>query len=259
MPEIAELKIMSEFINKVSCDKLYHKIYDVQKGIHSDITNDLILSNFKIKSNSYGKTLFLDVQNKKLSFFMGMSGNWKFLSTKDINSIKFIRLRFDTIDGYSLLCYGGYMGPKWKLGYFSSKKGPDPIQDFDKFKLNILDNLDNKDFDKPIYECLLNQKWFCGIGNYLRSTIIYYSNINPFQSGRQAIKNNIHIIELCKDIPDKAYELNGGQLKDWKNPLDVDDTKFKEWVFYQKGNKIKDSNGRTFWYDPKWESNIKNK
>lgn len=38
---------------------------------------------------------------------------------------------------------------------------------------NVLKNLDDKAFDKPICEALLNQKFFNGIGNYLRAEILY--------------------------------------------------------------------------------------
>jgi endonuclease VIII-like 1 len=102
---------------------------------------------------------------------------------------------------------------------------------------------------------LLNQKYFNGIGNYLRSTILYYSNINPFETAREVIIDcGERLFEFCKDIPLKAYRLNGGQLKDWSNPFELDSKEFSEWVYYKKGNSIKDSNGRTFWYNPKWDN-----
>lgn len=56
---------------------------------------------------------------------------------------------------------------------------------------------------------------------------------------------------MCRDIPMKAYELNGGQLQDWKNPFDTDYVEFKKWIFYQKGLSIRDKAGRIFWFDPK--------
>ena len=118
----------------------------------------------------------------------------------------------------------------------------------------VYKNLHKKDFDKPIYEVLLNQKYFSGIGNYLRSTILYYLDINPFQPSRDIIKNHPRLLDLCRDIPLKSYEFHGGQLQDWKNPFDVDSSNFKEWVYYQKGNSVKDSSNRNFWYDPKWQN-----
>jgi len=257
MPELPEVRIMSEFINYNCQDRIFNRIFSVEKGNnYIDITDDLKLDKFKLKSTSRGKELSLYLDNLLISVFMGMSGNFSFIKTKDIN-FKYIRLRIDSIDGYSLLLYGGYLGPKWCVGKFKTgtKRGPDPTIEFEEFKKNILDNLDKKIFDKPICEVLLNQEYFSGIGNYIRSTILYYLNDNPFESARNIIvKHKDKFFDLCKDVPMKSYQLNGGQLKDWKNPLgDKDSTEFKDWVFYKKGESIKDSNGRTFWYDSKWK------
>ena len=78
-------------------------------------------------------------------------------------------------------------------------------------------------------------------------------NSKQIESARKVITNNPEILDLCKDIPLKAYELNGGQLRDWSNPFSGDDIEFKKWVFYQKGLKVKDKTGRTFWFNPKWK------
>ena len=257
MPELAELKIMSDYINQKSKEKIFTKIFHVEKG--NNPIDSKIIENFKVEANSFGKELQLrvyhDVADFKFSIFMGMSGNWKFVPTSEWNDTRFVRMRLDTNDGYSLLLYGSYMGPKYRLGVFTGiKRGPDPTLEFDKFKDGVLSNLNSKTFDKPICEALLDQKYFNGIGNYLRSTILYYLDIDPFQDARSVINNYPVILDMCRDIPLKAYELNGGQLSDWKNPFDTDYTDFKNWVFYQKGLSCKDRTGRTFWYNPKWKS-----
>lgn len=40
---------------------------------------------------------------------------------------------------------------------------------------NVLRNLSDKAFDRPICEALLDQRFFNGIGNYLRAEILYRS------------------------------------------------------------------------------------
>lgn len=140
------------------------------------------------------------------------------------------------------------------LHLYGVKRGPDPTKQFDLFRENVLSNLDKKAFDKPICEALLEQKYFNGIGNYLRSTILYYLDVNPFEQARKIIQENPQILEMCRDIPIRAYQLNGGQLSDWTNPFDTDYEEFKKWVFYQKGLSCRDNTGRTFWYDEKWDS-----
>ena len=258
MPELAELKIMSDYINQNVKDKTFKKLYHVEKG-NNPIDSNLI-ENFKVESISNGKELILRVYHDdtdlKFSVFMGMSGNWLFTPTENWSDRKFTRMRLDTIDGESLLLYGSYMGPKYRLGGFTGvKRGPDPTKEFDKFKQLVLDNQKVKVFDRPICEALLDQKYFNGIGNYLRSTILYYLDVNPFDTAREVIKSHPQILDMCRDIPMKAYELNGGQLRDWKNPFDTEYDKFIDWVFYQKGISCKDKTGRTFWYNEKWKDN----
>lgn len=257
MPEGPELRIMSDYINQNVKEKTFNKSFHVEKG--NKPVEFKLLEEFKVSADSFGKELVLnvyhDVASFKFSVFMGMSGNWKWVETKNWNDTKFVRMRLDTIDGYSLLLYGSYMGPKYKLGGFTGvKRGPDPTKQFEEFKSNVLNNLGKKDFDKPICEVLLNQKYFNGIGNYLRSTILYYLDVNPFERASDIIKNNPTVLDMCRDISIKSYQLNGGQLADWQNPFDTDYQDFIDWVYYQKGNSMKDSNGRTFWYHPKWET-----
>ncbi|KAF2985407.1 hypothetical protein EK904_005541 [Melospiza melodia maxima] len=53
---------------------------------------------------------------------------------------------------------------------------------------NVLKNLEDRAFDKPICEVLLNQKYFNGIGNYLRAEILYRLKIPPFEKARTVLE-----------------------------------------------------------------------
>lgn len=255
MPELAELRLMSDFINDKSKDKDYQACFFVEKG---NILKDsrLIEGDFKLSAKSYGKELTLFINDDiSISVFMGMSGNWTHIESELADNVKYTRLRFDNSDGYSLLLHGGYLGPKFKVGGFSTKRGYDPTKDFEYFKEDIYKNIDRrKTFEKPIHEALLDQRYFNGIGNYLRAEILYRIDDNPFKVAKDYIKDNPKVLELCRDIPLEAYKLGGGQLKDWENPFKEDADNFLEWLkCYNKLSKIKDSNKRTFWYDPKWK------
>jgi endonuclease VIII-like 1 len=258
MPELTEVKIMSDFINQKSKNVRFNEAFHVEKGnIPTPFKYD---HKFNVSSTSNGKELLLNFYNRvgqslSVWVFMGMSGNWKYVPTLTWNDTKYVRLRLDDDTGHSLILYGGYMGPKYSVGkpFTGTKRGPDPTKDFELFKTNIMSNISKKIFDNPICELLLNQEYFNGIGNYLRSTILYYGDINPFISGRDAIIKYPEIPQLCHDIPLKSYELNGGQLRDWKNPFDGDSVNFIEWVYYQKGLSCKDKGNRTLWFNPKWK------
>ena len=256
MPELAELKIMADYINQNTKDKLFNKSFHVLKGNNPEQFH--LLNEFKVNAESFGKELIVRFYNEievhKISIFMGMSGNWKWVPTGVWNDTKYVRMRLDTIDGWSLILYGSYMGPKYRIGGFTGvKRGPDPTKEFQKFYQNVMDNIEKKVFDKPICEVILNQEYFNGIGNYLRSTILYYLDINPFEEARKVIKDNPNILDMCRDVPLKAYSLNGAQLQDWTNPFNSDYKEFQKWVFYKKGISCKDKTGRTFWYDEKWK------
>ena len=106
----------------------------------------------------------------------------------------------------------------------------------------------------------MNQKYCNGIGNYLRAEILYrIPNLNPWLSAKEAFTQFPLLFDLCRDIPLQAYALGGGQLKDWESPFDTDPQPFREFIrCYGKStmSRIVDKNGRTFWYDPKWEEKI---
>jgi len=257
MPEGPELRIMSDFINESSKDRTFTNLFHVEKG--NVPIKDISISNFKILSSSNGKELALSLRTPqkdlKYSVFMGMSGNWKIVPTESWNSTKFIRLRMDSSDGYSLILYGGYMGPKYKLNGFSgTKRGYDSVREFEKFKKSILSNLDKKDFNSPICEVLLNQKYFNGIGAYLNSEIVGRLDINPFKKFNSLSQNELEdMFNMILKCQIESYDLGGGELKDWSNPFRK--SKIDEWIqFYGKSSCFKQRFGkRNIWIHKKWK------
>lgn len=223
MPELPELMIMSNYINYNSKGKNFQKLFKVEKG---NIPFEYLSDNFSIYSNSNGKelniNLILSDKNIPIYVFMGMSGNWKYVKTEDWNSTKFIRLRFDDDTGHSLVLHGGYMGPKYSINkpFSGQKRGPDPIKNFEFFKLNILENLDKKDFEKPICEVLLNQRYFNGIGAYLNSEIVGRLDINPFKKFNTLSNTELNdLFNMIFSCCNESYNLGGGELISWINPL----------------------------------------
>jgi len=237
MPEGPELKIMADYINQNCRHKIFNKSFHVQKGNNPEQFQ--LLNEFKVDAESFGKELIIRFYNgsvvHKISVFMGMSGNWLFTPTENWCDRKFTRMRLDTIDGYSLLLYGSYMGPKYRVGGFTGvKRGPDPTKDFTDFYNNVIHNLDKRLFDKPICEALLNQEYFNGIGAYLCSEIIGRLDLNPFEEARKVIKQSDKILSMCRDIPIDSYNLGGGEIKDWINPFGK--SKIDGWLLFY-GNK----------------------
>jgi endonuclease VIII-like 1 len=234
MPEISEVRIMSDFINQNSKNK-FNKAFHVEKGNNP---TQFLDKEFIIKSDSRGKELLLFIDDLPIHIFMGMSGNWKYILTENWNETKFTRLRLDDDTGHSLLLYGGFMGPKYSVNkpFTGTKRGPDPVREFEKFKTNILENSNKTIFNKSLCEVLLNQEYFNGIGAYLTSEIIGRSELNPFLKFSELEEDDIiKLINLTKKCCEESYEFGGGELKDWQNPFQK--SKIDDWLkFY--GNKI---------------------
>lgn len=223
MPEGPEIRIMSNFVNEKVKNKVFKKCFFVEKG--NNAIDSKLIENFKLKSSYRGKQIFLELDNDQskidISIFMGMSGNWKFINTDEFNQTKYIRLRFDTNDRNSLILHGPYMGPKYRVGKFVGvDRSPDIVNEFEKFKENVISNLDSRVFNKPICEALLDQKYFNGVGAYLNSEIVGRLDLNPMRKF-----NTLTTIELANlfDMIIKcyveAYNAGGGELKDWTNPF----------------------------------------
>jgi len=257
MPEIVEVKIMSEYINKVCRNKYFTNVKKSDISKNSKII--LPFSKFKIQSESYGKELKLILkENKKIIniyFNLGMCGYWQMMKKDNIK--KHTHLLFECNDNVL-----GFVDPRrfgtWRIGSdWSNNRGISVdswIYEMNLFLkyLNCAINHQScvKIFNQPIYKLMLNQKYFNGIGNYLRSEILYRADINPFLPAKQAISS--HLINVMKQVIKESYELGGGQLKDWNNPFGADEKNFNEWIqCYGKLDKIKDS-GRRFWFNPKY-------
>jgi endonuclease VIII-like 1 len=264
MPELAEIKIMSDHINNKCSDKKFNKIW--KNPVHKSKTDlsdleKILSSKVYIKSQSRGKELKIDFINSQnsvsLYFMMGMSGNFKMVK-KGLEEPKHTHLKFSN-DDYDLCMYDLRRFARWRIGKdWNEERGPCPVSEFDSFRKKVLDSLDKKSFKKPIYETLIDQEYFNGIGNYLRAEILGRIDTDPRLIASDYIKNNPSILDLCNIIPREAYQLGGGRLKDWYNNEDLLNSEkgFESWMqFYSNKERcfpIKDKNDRTFWIDKKW-------
>lgn len=259
MPELAELRLTADYINR-SASGL--KFVNIKKNpVHKGQDIKVSFKSFKLSAESRGKELMIILsdndsnQKKHLLMTMGMSGY--FAHTNTGGEKKHSHLMFFEKDGTTLSFVDVRRFGKWKfVNGWSANRGPDPTTEFEEFVNNIVLNLNKSVFSQPIHTALMNQSYFNGIGNYLRAEILYrLPNVNPFTEAREVLLKEPEIFRLCRDIPLQAYALGGGQLKDWESPFDSDPEPFRKFIrCYGNSNmeKIKDKNGRMFWYDPKW-------
>ncbi|XP_014734726.1 PREDICTED: endonuclease 8-like 1 isoform X2 [Sturnus vulgaris] len=159
----------------------------------------------------------------------------------------------------------------WRLGdAWQPERGPCVISEYQAFRENVLKNLDDRAFDKPICEVLLNQKYFNGIGNYLRAEILYRLKIPPFEKARTVLEalqeqekskkdpsltlskkvklrqENPDLLELCHTVP---TEVITAELLDPEHSDNY--AAFKNWLqcYLVPGmSSLRDRNGRTIWF-----------
>ncbi|XP_023241242.1 endonuclease 8-like 1 isoform X1 [Centruroides sculpturatus] len=258
MPEGPEIYLTSCYINEVCKNRIFEG--SVEK---SDVNKNPDIPwncKYRISATSRGKELKLSlihVKNvKKLNILMrfGMTGSFKFTDADSLP--KHSHLRFYTSNKKSPKVLS-FVDPrrfgKWEISdEWSSDRGPDPMFQYEDFRKNVLLNLSQSIFSKPICEVLLNQKYFNGIGNYLRAEILYRAQIPPFDEARTVLETlNISednaeddILHLCKIIPLEVVNLHGNKYLE-------DSEDFYSWLrcYENKNmNTMKDSNNRTIWF-----------
>ena len=260
MPELAELRLTADYINKAVSPKRHKglKFVNVVKNPeHKGSDIRFPKGGFTISAKSRGKELILIMKGRNqlyhLRMTMGMSGSFKLTNTGQ--EPKHAHLMFYATDGVTLSYVDVRRFGKWKeVNCWSENRSPDPTNQFTAFEKNIKDNIDQPALKKPICEALMNQ------GNYLRAEILYrLPHLNPFTPAHEAIKECPQLLTLCRDIPLKSYALGGGQLKDWENPFKTEKERFEKFILCYSNKQmanVKDRNGRKFWFDPKWTKSL---
>ena len=66
----------------------------------------------------------------------------------------------------------------------------------------------------------MNQKYFPGVGNYIKSESLYLSKIHPEEKwGNLNEKMRINLIKNIQNVMCDSYRSGGAELKDFKNPF----------------------------------------
>lgn len=270
MPELAEVKLTSEFINKHRNLCFVKLEKSPVSKVKTDLT-ELIFKKFIVRSSSRGKEMVIDfidagvpfqeATSKRMKITLGMSGAWIYYDPKDERTEKYQKhahLRMIDEHGFVLALYDVRRFAKWTWGDFDTKgRGPCPFHESLEFSDRLRDNwYTHRDFKKhKLSEIVMSQHWFNGVGNYLRAEILHRLDVDPFMVASDLPKDKLEpLIALTVGCVNQAYLLGGGQLKDWKNPHGEDPKNFKEWMkCYGKLENTVDGTGRTFWYDKKWK------
>ena len=260
MPELAEVKLMTEFFNSKARSKTFRAVH---KSPESKVKTDLNLTptdveGFSVEAFSRGKESIIKLtgvnsgEQRMLKVTYGMSGYWR-KASHAANVPYHSHLMFESFDGSIMCLVDVRRFAKWSwVEGWSDNRGPDPAFEFKEFTDNLRENSHRKIFNKPICELLMDQKYFNGIGNYLRAEILDRADIDPWMPAREAIQNG-KLLALCRIVPIEAYKIGGGSIKDWKNPYGEQKMTMSEWLqCYGKKECTVDGTGRKLWFDNKY-------
>uniref|UniRef100_A0A8C3VHZ1 Nei like DNA glycosylase 1 n=1 Tax=Catharus ustulatus TaxID=91951 RepID=A0A8C3VHZ1_CATUS len=279
MPECPELHLAGRFING-TCGALVFAGGVERSPVGRGPEVPFRCEAYSISAIARGKELRLTLSAldpaagpppQDLVFRFGMSGSFRLCPAAELP--RHAHLRFLTRESPPrALCF---VDPRrfgsWRLGdAWQPERGPCVISEYQAFRENVLKNLDDRAFDKPICEVLLNQKYFNGIGNYLRAEILYRLKIPPFEKARtmlEALKEqemrkkdpsltlrkkvklrqeNPDLLELCHTVP---KEVISAELFDPEHSDNY--AAFKNWLqcYLVPGmSSLRDHNGRTIWF-----------
>ncbi|KAM4734498.1 endonuclease 8-like 1 isoform 1-T2 [Anableps anableps] len=300
MPEGPELHLASLYVNKM-CNGVVFGGPVIKSKVSKNPDVAFTCELYCITATSRGKEVKLtltpmksDDDGKRRSksgqadqpmdivFRFGMSGYFHLTSEDEVP--KHAHLRFYTkekprrvLSFVDTRRFGSWQ----PNGTWQPDRGPCVMFEYKSFRENVLSHLSDRAFDRPICEVLLNQKYFNGIGNYLRAEILYRLHIPPFACAREALegleledefekgkplKNEItntktperakkkgikqetgDLLRLCHTVPLEVVSLGGKGY----DPEKVDYSAFEAWLqcYYVDGMKsVRDHNGRTMWF-----------
>lgn len=264
MPELPEIRLASDFVNRVCLNRTFRGPV-IKSAVHKcpsiSIHPSWEKNGYKIKASSRGKEMSVCLEGIKgkqpaisLVFRFGMSGRWWFGAADDLP--KHAHLNFASDDDNVLSFVDPRRFGTFQVGEFNlESRGPDPTLEPEAFRVNVLTNLENKVFNGPICEVLLDQKFFNGIGNYLRAEILHRLQIRPFDRARDVLeklpmKSNAgkpDVLDLCGSVCSDVLALGGGYTEDDEAQYQ----RFTDWLqCYQKAvHNLVDHNKRTIWFD----------
>jgi len=261
MPEGPEVKIASSFYNSFfdgSKNIKFEILTEYYEKKYSDVFNCIKKYHQKNFQPSFtiGKNIFLPLLNGQyFNIHLGMTGGWSENNLKHCHfkvSAEDKELFFRDVRKFGKMKIINEDQIKQKHFFTFDLLNKD--YDFEKHLHFLSKNVSN---NKSICSILMNQLFFPGVGNYIKSEALYAVKLHPEKKwGLISTKKIKQLILATKDIMQRSYLSGGAELKDFKNPFNTSIFKLK--VYGKKedefGNIIKSittSDQRKSWYCPK--------
>jgi formamidopyrimidine-DNA glycosylase len=238
MPELPEVEIVRQSLNKNIKQKVVKKVIVRNKNLRIKLSNNFkkFLENKKIsKVSRFSKYLIINFPKDEFCIIhLGMSGTIHLIKNKyksNLTNLSFynsallpkkhnhVEIIFDK---FRIV----YNDPR-RFGFFQiikttinlskrfSHLGPEPFDK--KFNLKYFENFIKKK-NRTVKDLLINQNFVSGIGNIYASEILFLSKISPEKKIKLLKKDECNrIILSSKKVLLKAINKGGSSIKDFKN------------------------------------------
>lgn len=223
MPEGPEVKIITEWLDKYTKETFILDCADIYKKT----SGFRCLIGYKIENvTCKGKQIFFHLTNgtdKYLNNRLAMEGKWTpteeghvrfwFKLSTTLGTFKYLYF-CDTrnFGGLDMLDVNGYTQ---KL----SKIGADLLSDVVTLPEYIVKIKSGRIKNKQICDFMMEQKYFSGIGNYLKAEILYLCKISPTRTLMSLSDNDIKkLFETSLNVIRESYAHGGLTIKSFWSP-----------------------------------------
>ena len=258
MPELPEVEVVKQSLEKYILNKILLKIIVKNKNLRFPVPKDLSnkLSNLKIiKIKRISKYVVIEFREELfLIVLLGLSGtlhlilkkkftkntNLSFYHSKNLpkkhNHIFFyfnnLTIIFNDPRRFGFI---KLIKKKKNIKHYFKKLGPDPFEKTFNFNY-VKQYLFNK--KKNIKNTLIDQKFISGIGNIYASEILNYSKINPLKSsGRISDKEINNIIYYTKKVLKRSIDRGGTTISNFHSIKGKQGSYQKEFRIYDREKK----------------------
>lgn len=229
MPEGPEIAIMAEELNSLLKKSLFLKLKCKKELFHSDyeLKNDKFkISEICKRIKSFGKKIIFIFETFSFISSCLMDGRWKF---EKGNGKIIIEMLFRDKNNNEIKVY---YEDSSNRGFFSivdknsdnfshilKDVGPDYMNEDVDFEMFYEKISRPRISNKQIQDFLMDQKEFSGIGNYLKSEILYGAKILPTRELSSISHNKFKkLFKKIKKIMYESYRCGGLTIATYKSP-----------------------------------------
>ena len=223
MPEGPEVKLVSDYVNKQLKNRSITRLECISSPYRLKYSNIIkAVNKFLpvkfVKSFCRGKNTFISLGNNEyLAYHLGMTGYWSTIQKKHAH-LKLIAGK-KTLFFHDTRRFGNIKIVNTKLINKKFDIRLDLLNNSGSLKLQVDFITSLIHTKREVCKVLLDQRFFLGVGNYLKSEILYRSMIHPHTCWSKLKLEEKKIICInTRRIMLKSYLSGGAQLRDFKNP-----------------------------------------